>query len=172
MFKKYKTDPQGVAAHFFSIFRKRRFTKIDISGIHICWKGNGDLFCICWSHLVSPKFKRIDLGSHGHVYQVRKSRKWWLVGFSQSEIEKWLVEHGETNSTELLGLSFYKTYSKNGTPDPPTDPKSGMFPHFPGFVIGDRFFLRLFVLSALQEHVSRSFDGCWLLVHRFDQTFE
>ena len=52
-------------------------------------------FCLylwnCESNLVGPKSYIIGFGSHGHVHQVRQIWKWRLFGFSQSEIEKFLV---------------------------------------------------------------------------------
>ena len=60
---------------------------------------------ILWNNSVSPKSEIFGLGSHGHVRQVRKSWKLWVVGFFQNEDEQVLAQN--------------EIYDKNSPPIPP-----------------------------------------------------
>ena len=59
------------------------FQDFEVSQNNICQKWI--VFQIIWSNLVASKLKIIGLGAHGHVHQVRKTWKLWVVGCSQNE---------------------------------------------------------------------------------------
>ena len=81
----------------FRIVRSQSFPKIKCR-CSICWefkkwKWFGICSWIIWSNLVGPKLKIIGLGSHGHVPKSGNHEHEGVFWFSQSEIEKLLVQN-------------------------------------------------------------------------------
>ena len=61
------------------------------------------VFWVVWSNLVCPKLNISGFGGYGHVHQVRKPWRWWLLGLSLNEIEKLLVHNEATQFYRAFG---------------------------------------------------------------------
>ena len=114
----WKSYLQDASAPAFSNFSQLvEFHYLDISTNNI-FENELGLFLEVFGVLWCSQGQEIGLGSHGHVRYVRKSWKWWVLGFPKVKSKSYESKTKQNNSTELSGYSFLKICNKNGPPDP------------------------------------------------------